>query len=67
VDVTVNGEARQLPEQATVADLVDAFGGDAGRGSAVAVDGTVVPRGEWTARRLRSGDRVELVRAVQGG
>ena len=67
MNVTVNGEARQLPDRATVADLVTTFGGDAGRGSAVAIDGTVVPRGQWSARQLRSGDRVELVRAVQGG
>jgi sulfur carrier protein len=34
---------------------------------AVAVDGEVVPRGEWDAVELREGQRVEIVQAVQGG
>ena len=37
------------------------------RGIAVAVNGEVVPRAAWTATPLRSGDRVEIVRARQGG
>jgi sulfur carrier protein len=31
------------------------------------VQGEVVPRGEWPARALREGDRVEVVAAIQGG
>ena len=37
------------------------------RGVAVAVQGEVVPRSEWSHRTLSVGDRVEVVRAVQGG
>jgi thiamine biosynthesis protein ThiS len=32
----------------------------------VAVDGEVVPRGEWDSE-LREGQRVEILQAVQGG
>jgi sulfur carrier protein len=64
--VTVNGNVRDLPEAHTVADLLDVLGAP-GRGSAVAVDGVVVPRGEWPRRQLRDGEQVELVTAVQGG
>ena len=54
--------------EATVADAVEASGLEAAaRGVAVAVDGEVVPRGEWTERRLCEGESVEVVRAVQGG
>ncbi|MGZ4553692.1 MAG: sulfur carrier protein ThiS, partial [Mycobacteriaceae bacterium] len=46
--VTVNGSARELAKGCTVAQLVAAEGVPE-RGIAVAVDGTVVPRGSWTA------------------
>ena len=36
-------------------------------GIAVAVRGEVVPRREWSSRRLLPGDDVELVGAAQGG
>jgi sulfur carrier protein len=66
--IELNGRAAELPEGATVADAVTATGaGSNGRGVAVAVDGDVVPRGEWSAIALRDGQAVEVVRAVQGG
>ncbi len=66
--VTLNGEERRLPEGATVADAVLASGveGEA-RGVAVAVDGEVLPRGEWQATALDDGLHVEVLHAVQGG
>lgn len=66
MELTVNGEVRQLADTSTVADLF-ASAGASERGSAVAVDGVVVPRSEWQTRQLRPGQRVELVHAVQGG
>ncbi len=66
--VTINGESRELPDGATVADAVRAVGApDDGRGVAAAVDGEVVPRGAWTSRTLVADDRVEVLQAVQGG
>ncbi len=67
-DVRLNGEEQRLPEGATVADAVRATGADgAARGVAVAVEGEVVPRGEWDSTVLRAGGRVEVLQAVQGG
>ena len=37
------------------------------RGVAVAVDAEVVPRGEWEGVALKSGARVEVLTAIQGG
>jgi sulfur carrier protein len=68
VNVTLNGEARELGERARVADAVAATGAEpGGRGVAVAVDGEVVPRGEWAELELRDGQRIEVLQAVQGG
>lgn len=66
MELIVNGEICRLADTATVADLVVATGAPE-RGSAVAIDGVVVPRSLWHARQLEPGERVELVHAVQGG
>jgi sulfur carrier protein len=66
--VTLNGLPHDLPEGATVETAVLEAGVDGnGRGVAVAVDGEVVPRGQWAATALRDGQQVEVLRAVQGG
>ena len=66
--VTVNGERRELPAGATVANVVAALSrAPEGRGVAVAVEGEVVPRGSWSGTELQDGAHVEVVAAVQGG
>ncbi len=66
--IELNGEPVELADAATVADAVAAAGVDGEpRGVAVAVDGEIVRRAEWDATRLREGQSVEVVRAVQGG
>ena len=66
--VTLNGERRELPERATVETAVHLAGAPSGgRGVAVALDGEVVPRGEWATTELREGQELEVLRAVQGG
>ena len=68
MNVTLNGERRSLGDRASVREAVAASGAAADtRGLAVAVDGEVVPRGEWDSVELREGQRVEIVQAVQGG
>jgi sulfur carrier protein len=62
----VNGEAHEVPEGTTVADLVERLG-LGGRRVAVAIDREVVPRRAFARRRLRSGERVEILEAVGGG
>jgi sulfur carrier protein len=66
VQVKLNGEPRELPEGATMAQAVAELT-PAPTGVAAAVNGDVVPRGAWAATLLRDGDQVEVVTAVQGG
>ena len=66
--IELNGEPRELADGATLADAVRESGAsDAARGVAVAVDGEVVPRGEWGAMPLAEGRKVEVLAAIQGG
>jgi len=62
----VNGEYRELSDGATVESVVREIAASS-HGVAVAVDGEVVPRGEWPARALRDGQELEVLHAVQGG
>lgn len=63
--ITINGaeretEARNLDELAREEKAPD-------RGIAIARNGAVVRHAEWPAVRLEENDRIELIRAVQGG
>ncbi len=64
--IELNGAPRELPDPTTVADLITEGTGSM-RGRAAVVDDEVVPRGAWAGYRLREGQRVELITAVQGG
>ena len=66
--VSVNGKLVSLSEGAVVLDAIEVAGASPdGRGVAVAVDGEVVPRGEWRTTPLEDGREVEVLHAVQGG
>ena len=64
--VTVNGEAREVPDQVTVRGLIEllALGGGP---VAVERNGDVVPRAEHAQTALAAGDVVEIVHFVGGG
>ena len=64
--VIANDDAVDLPERATVADLLGAMGLDK-RWVVVERNGEPVPRADVGTTALHDGDRIELVRAVAGG
>ncbi|MBV8745321.1 MAG: sulfur carrier protein ThiS [Xanthobacteraceae bacterium] len=65
--ISVNGEDEPLSTD-TLAALVAVKAQQTNRtGIAVAVNGAVVPRTAWEATALRPGDRIEIVRVLQGG
>ena len=64
--ITVNGDARTVPESATLADLVDALG-QPPQALATAVNGEFVPRGVRSSVQLREGDAVFTFQPITGG
>lgn len=64
--VYINGEAADMADGATVADVLAAKG-ISPTGTAVAVENRVVPRAEWAARILTEGAKLTVIRAVCGG
>ncbi len=66
--IRINGQNEPLGAQTTLEALLAEKAVDTGaRGVAVAINGAVVPRAQWSATQLRPGDSVEIVRARQGG
>ena len=66
MNVTVNGEARTIPDGLTVRSLLDALGLTEGP-VAVEINREIVPRAQWQATALKDGDRLEIVHFVGGG
>ena len=67
IEVQVNGKARCVHTR-VLRDLLQELGHDPERpGVAVAVNDDVVPRAQWSTWPIRTGDRIEIVGAVQGG
>ncbi len=64
--VTVNGEVREAPAQATLADLLASLGIE-GRRVAVERNLEIAPRSLWGEIVLAEGDRLEIVQFVGGG
>lgn len=66
--LVVNGEVTEFAEGTTVAEVVEGYGRDpSGRGTAVAVNGNVVPRATWRETSLQDDDEVEVLTAIGGG
>ena len=66
MNVTINGEIREVTDGMTLEALLVATTGTT-RGSAVVVDGEIVPRSAWPQQHLQDGQAIELITAVQGG
>ena len=64
MNLTLNGE-KTTTQATTVAELVEEVGAPEA-GTAVAVDGEVVPRSQWQ-RALDDDVQVDILTAVQGG
>ena len=64
--VVVNGQPQQIPDGATVAELLERLKFPP-RGIAVELNLQIVPRPQHGERRLAEGDRLEIVSLVGGG
>ena len=65
--LTINGQDEQLAAATLIELLAAKEISPDGRGVAIALNGAVVPRTAWATTALRTGDVVEIVRAMQGG
>jgi len=66
INLTVNGEKRELAEPTKLTALLETLGVNP-RYVAVAHNGTVLQRQRWPEVVLRDGDVLEIVRMAGGG
>ncbi|PZW63662.1 sulfur carrier protein [Pseudomonas sp. URMO17WK12:I1] len=64
--IQLNGESLELPEGASVADLIERLE-LTGRRVAVERNLDIVPRSQYASTALADGDRLEVVHAIGGG
>ena len=66
VTIQLNGESREVPEDLTLAALLDWLKLPADR-VAVERNREIVARNRWSETRIQAGDRLEVVHFVGGG
>jgi thiamine biosynthesis protein ThiS len=66
MDVTINGEARELPAEMTVAALLSQLGLEPNR-TVVELNREIVPRERYAQAVVAASDVLELVEIVGGG
>jgi sulfur carrier protein len=66
MQIQLNGCAFEMPDEATVADLLAKLD-LIGRRVAVELNLDIVPRSQHSSTRLQEKDRVEVVHAIGGG
>ena len=66
LNVTLNGEARQVPQPSSVADMLTGLGLDPAK-IAVERNLAIVPRSAYGAVQVEEGDRFEIVHFIGGG
>lgn len=66
MQLTINGEAREMGGAATVAELLTALSLDA-RKIAIELNREIVPRSAYAQTALSDGDRIEIVHFIGGG
>ena len=68
MELHINGETREFEgDEMVVEALLHQLDIPTTRGVAVAVNDEVVTRSRWTSTRVHDGDRIEIIRATQGG
>lgn len=66
IEITVNGEKREVPAEVNLAGLLEHFGLPAQR-VAVELNKEVIRRGDWESIAVKDNDKIEIVHFVGGG
>ena len=66
MNVLVNGEHKEVAEDAAVSDLIAALGLNPER-LAVELNHRIIRRADWPSTTIHEGDKVEIVHFVGGG
>lgn len=66
MNIQLNGETREIPDNSTAQDLIEQLG-LTGRRLAMELNREIVPRSSYASTPLNNGDEIEIVHAIGGG
>lgn len=66
MEITINGQSSEIAASCTLEQLVSELL-PSGKGIALAVNQSVVPKSDWPSRRLSPHDSITIITATQGG
>ena len=66
IEIKINDESKIIDDSTSLENLVNQTLNDH-KGLAVAINNSVVPKGEWERTALKPNDKVLFIRATQGG
>ncbi len=66
MEVQINGTRQDVSSESNVSSLLYHLSIST-QGIAVAINGTVIPRGSWDSHSLQSEDKITIIKATQGG
>ena len=67
MEVIINGKATEIHQSMSIVDYLTSIGFDKKVSIAVAINGEIIPKGEYGETLLKTGDSMEVVRAIGGG
>lgn len=67
MEITVNGQRREVSGPLTMQQLMDELQVKVHTGVAVLLNGDVIRRAQWEQTRVQPDDELEIVRATAGG
>ncbi|OIO54197.1 MAG: thiamine biosynthesis protein ThiS [Alphaproteobacteria bacterium CG_4_10_14_0_2_um_filter_63_37] len=67
MSIMLNGQSHDVPQNTSIAALLETLNLAGGKGVAVELNLEVVPRSQHAATVLEVGDRIEVVNMVGGG
>lgn len=67
MEISINQQRTEIPDNASVEELVSTFFSNTTKGMAIAINQAIIPKSEWPVRLLNPNDKVILIKATQGG
>jgi sulfur carrier protein len=67
MEIAVNNQNYTVPERCNINTLLNEVLNQAPKGIAVAINNTIVPRSQWETSYCKTGDKIILIKATQGG
>ncbi|MAP37589.1 MAG: thiamine biosynthesis protein ThiS [Chloroflexi bacterium] len=67
MEVIINGKATEIHQSMSIVDYLTSIGFDKKVSIAVAINGEIIPKEEYSETQLKTGDSMEVVRAIGGG